>query len=97
MWLRGLIERETTRIGTVPHSSLPLRSQEDIHQLMVKSQFLRWEDFILFYFIFPEMSDSTQLKVSASGFVWSDDWIETAVLQCSCHVASDIFLFFVCL
>lgn len=40
------------------------------------------------------MSDSTYSEISVSGFVWSDDWIGTAVLQCSCHMVSDIFLFF---
>lgn len=80
MWLRVLTERKTTGIGTVSHCSY-FRSWEDIHQSTVRFQSLCRGDFVLFYFIFLEMSVSTQLEVSASGFVWHDDWIETAVLQ----------------
>lgn len=41
------------------------------------------------------MNESIYLEVSASGFVGCDDWIEAAVLQYSCHMVSDIFLFLV--
>lgn len=41
------------------------------------------------------MSDSTHLEVSSLGFVWYDDFTETAMLQYSCHMVSDIFLFLI--